>query len=966
MKYYAKSLVWIGLVTLLKFQVANAAVHNISQGQLPICNNWNNSWSISGSTYTCNASVSFVAGDEYVANSPITLRADAGIILSGNKIGSVASPIALQTTYGTLKAIVGSSVIYGDLTTGSGTLVLAGVSLIGNVQTSGAVTIDSSTLSGTVNGSGQGVIRNSSVSGAVAFNNGLTGVNAVFSSTLTSTNGSVNLSGGSVAGLINVACCKVTISQGAVISKGIVAGSNGIDIRDSSVAGDLKAGNNPIVMVNVNMTSGTISPGNNSLTITGGAVTADVTNAHRVFISGNAVVTGDVLARYEVRVSDSTVVGDIATVMGHDGLHHVYLANSEIYGNVTVRDDWGTINGDARSKIYGVCTYKDVNPASLCGGGGIPPDPVLDECEPTLVVDSMVSGNSHFAYVSIQGPDECSAPKTLKFSFGYDNPSSPPERVALKIKYNGVEHEAEEGRKYSFYNMEFSEVNGKRQLKVDLEYFEAGRLILYVHDVQEERDPVSEKFVARPERFSIVAEGAKDCDPTQEDFIPSDCSKFVAAGEEFTLSIKALNALGEETKNFEYNSVQLSVVHDDPGSEVCAGGLNSCYPLGGRVPEIYPKSFQHKVYNANIFAGGEPYVNEVGIIKIRAVAENYLSTGEDVSGISNFIARFVPDYLKVSGSASMDSCDGITYQREKVGYLDEPHLKVEAFGRKGEVYNYYYEGFWRLPTPQGEFWTQFGDRKLPLKTDADSDGLLEIDSDGSVELIDELEVVEERHFVSGRTFVWKGNGWTYDSGKLSPEKDDLPFSVERRFPAYDEAQPSLTDLDDVCSRVDGENSCLSADGYYSLKYTNSGIRFGRLRVGNAHGSELQDLDVPWVIESWQGSADAASFQKELLDSCSAKRESSPNDLGEPELDQALGLLHMPINKLLDAQSGAVNLTAPKTPGSVLVRFPQLEEWLHYDWNGDGERELPTGLATFGIYQGPKPLIFRRELYRGMQ
>ncbi len=59
MKCYKRGCIWLGLIALLTCQVANAATYNISQGQLPICNNWNNSWSISGTTYTCSASVNF-------------------------------------------------------------------------------------------------------------------------------------------------------------------------------------------------------------------------------------------------------------------------------------------------------------------------------------------------------------------------------------------------------------------------------------------------------------------------------------------------------------------------------------------------------------------------------------------------------------------------------------------------------------------------------------------------------------------------------------------------------------------------------------------------------------------------------------------------------------------------------------------------------------------------------------------
>jgi len=60
----------------------------------------------------------------------------------------------------------------------------------------------------------------------------------------------------------------------------------------------------------------------------------------------------------------------------------------------------------------------------------------------------------------------------------------------------------------------------------------------------------------------------------------------------------------------------------------------------------------------------------------------------------------------------------------------------------------------------------------------------------------------------------------------------------------------------------------------------------------------------------------------------------------------------------------VELTAPGlgNEGSVRVT-PMVPELLRYDWDGSGSFQNPSGLATFGIYKGAKPLIFRREIYR---
>jgi len=945
MKCYAKSLVWIGLIALLKCQVANAAVHNITQGQLPICNNWNNSWSISGSTYTCSASVSFVAGDEYVANSPITLRADAGITLSANKVGSVASPVALQTAYGTLNASAGSSVVYGNLTTGSGSLVLAGVSLIGNVKTSGAVSIDNSTLSGTVNGSGQGTIRNSSVSGAVAFNNGLTSANAVFSSTLTSTNGSVNLSGGSVAGLINVACCKVTISQGAVISKGIVAGSNGIDIRDSSVAGDLKAGNNPIVMVNVNMTSGTISPGNNSLTITGGTVTADVTNAHRVFISNNALVTGDVLARYEVSVSDSKVVGDIGTVVGHDGLHHVYLANSEIYGNVTVRDDWGTINGDNASRIYGVCTYKDVNPVSLCESGGgpgpiDPDDPI--ECGVSLKVGPMIAGKPHSAtLIALDEPLSCEVPSLLNILFNYQD-RDPDYHNPVSIWIDGKE--IKEGRSEEFSDVPWS---GK-EAKLDIKYEEAGKLYLAVLGADDEV-LADEYFVSRPYGFCIKPlKVAPILGGELLENIDFDMPHVFKAGDPLLVSVRAVRWSKGNGESYG--------LPDSPllAKDVCDNFPTENYRQASptyfaETPKlIQPKlgesgkaegDFKHLSIDNNFEPGvavANLILTEVGFFRVQI--ENppqYL--GVDMSGSiseSDIIGRIIPAYFSLEDPEVVQGCGSFTYaglqkkSEPKKGQPFSVRGKLYARNRDGEVTQNYKDSFFRL-----------AEKSLRFRD--------------SREIKNKIEFYESDHFEGG---VDEQDDRYFDYAR------SLQFSFETPTMPYKLAlQVSLKDLDEVEGGVvdEGKDAEGNVDDGFLPEF-----RLGIARLSNAHGSELKNLPLDFTTAYFDGSSYVLNGQ----DNCSVLAYSSELDLVNlnGDLESYTEIVNRNSPLLVAKGKEQIVLKAPtdgKT-GSVEV-MPTLEgtEWLKYEWEGDDELKAPTGLATFGIYKGPKPLIFRREVYR---
>src|SRR5690606_13092575 len=147
---------------------------------------------------------------------------------------------------------------------------------------------------------------------------------------------------------------------------------------------------------------------------------------------------------------------------------------------------------------------------------------------------------------------------------------------------------------------------------------------------------------------------------------------------------------------------------------------------------------------------------------------------------------------------------------------------------------------------------------------------------------------------------------------------------------------------------------------YSFTFSGSELRLGRLSVGNAHGSELQGLSLPLRIESWRDGA----FQVETADTCSAPLLGNPAPVAGTFTGNLSAGETTPSRSGPTAGVGQILLSAPGAgnDGSVQVELPGLPAWLLYDWNGTG-RQGARGLASFGIYQGSPPLIFRRELYR---
>jgi MSHA biogenesis protein MshQ len=155
------------------------------------------------------------------------------------------------------------------------------------------------------------------------------------------------------------------------------------------------------------------------------------------------------------------------------------------------------------------------------------------------------------------------------------------------------------------------------------------------------------------------------------------------------------------------------------------------------------------------------------------------------------------------------------------------------------------------------------------------------------------------------------------------------------------------------------------------------IRYGRVRVGTAVGSELIDLPVPMRAEYFAG---AAGFVGNAQDTCTTNvslallgytknlgaGETCVRDSGAPGAS-AMGCAVAAASPYREPPVGGdfnLRLAAPLAgnQGSVSIRAA-VPPWLRFDWDGGtAGDEDPTGQATFGIYGGERRTIYTREIY----
>ena len=150
------------------------------------------------------------------------------------------------------------------------------------------------------------------------------------------------------------------------------------------------------------------------------------------------------------------------------------------------------------------------------------------------------------------------------------------------------------------------------------------------------------------------------------------------------------------------------------------------------------------------------------------------------------------------------------------------------------------------------------------------------------------------------------------------------------------------------------------------------LRFGRIRMSNAFGSELIDLNMPMTIEYL--TADGY-YQKNDDDSCTTFNDadlliiadnltspgaSTPSVTSSPAVQGELGAtLSAPgLDSMGNSITGTIDLSG--FLGGVVISNP----WLRYNWdNGTEFDDDPGATATFGIYKGNDVNIYIQQTYQ---
>jgi hypothetical protein len=453
----------------------------------------------------------------------------------------------------------------------------------------------------------------------------------------------------------------------------------------------------------------------------------------------------------------------------------------------------------------------------------------------------------------------------------------------------------------------------------------------------------SDNFAVKPASLSAMASDADWQSPGTARTLNAtgaSATPFHKAGQPFTLRLAGYNAGGGITSQYD----------GSPSAQV-----NCVLPASGCVPgTLTPGAF---TASGGTVTSTTARYGEVGAVSATFIDANFAAedagdtaascAGYQVCSAATPIGRFVPDHFDVAGNtpAFAPGCGGFTYLGQAFGFGTPPLLTVTAKNQAGGTTVNYTGALWKITpaTLTGQAWSEMS---------------------GTVQVAGTLPAPGVTDLGVGRGTLALAVGNPGAGGGLRLARTALvsPFAA------------SLTLSINV---ADGEGVAYAANPYQqpgvgfddgnAATSTDAQMRFGRLRLTNAYGSELLALPVPLTAKYWNGQG----FTANTLDNCTALAAPTLTYFAQTANNQlASGETSASYNAPLVAGAGNLRLAAPGVGNfGYLDLTLSAPVWLQYNWDGtdqDGDGNLfddsPRARASFGKRNNASQVIIRREIY----
>lgn len=591
--------------------------------------------------------------------------------------------------------------------------------------------------------------------------------------------------------------------------------------------------------------------------------------------------------------------------------------------------------------------------------------------------------------------------KNLRFWSSYNNPGT----GTLPVKVNTIDAFASEAAADLGVTQPVTFTNGQAAITVN--YADVGQISLAMKDDTVTADlptgvrGASDLFVVKPAGFVLSA-----IQRTSDSFAnPAAANEsgtgFIAAGDTFSATVTAVNALGVTTPNYgnETNNESVALMSTlvapgggaNPALAVPVWTAASSYQLNQVVQPSVANGHVYQVTAPGVSGGSEPvwpiaggtvndgavtwidvgngpfgvfnngsavgnfHWDEVGIITLTpSVGDgDYLGAGNISGTVSANVGRFYPDHFITAttpGSFANTCATGtaFTYVGESFGYLGSPTTTVTAQSAVNTTTTNY-TGVWAKLAVGGV------SLNYPVadNTQLDENGVVAIGVTSSAGALSRVDNADgSLTFTLGGASV-DSFAYVRDAGQVSPFTSDLTISLT----AVNDGEASASDL--------GTPKAISPAGNQQ--------RFGRGYAQDVYGTMSQvgnSLVMP--IRSWFFNA-LGGWSLNTDDSCSkytyvvtdTSVTTSATPVGTVALANGVGDLTLTL-------TGAGNPGGNSKVDTVWINPISGAPigWLKYDYDGvdqptplgDGNLydDNASATATFGIFRGDDRYLYWRE------
>jgi MSHA biogenesis protein MshQ len=563
---------------------------------------------------------------------------------------------------------------------------------------------------------------------------------------------------------------------------------------------------------------------------------------------------------------------------------------------------------------------------------------------------------------------------------------------------------------YSSVNLDFSDdtVNSAEFI---FTYPDAGKVQLHArYNIPDENgDPSgnymlgsSNEFVVRPFGFFIDVVGNPEAKT-------AGGTKFIAAGEEFSTILKAVQWQADGDTDLSNNQVTKNFGNEQaPETAIISPNMVlpnlDTLPNAGVLGNLTNITFDTFSAGSNaeqgIATNDNMTYSEVGIISFTAnLTDNSYLGADDVVGSEPYVGRFIPDHFildKIDGdlaaicdsgsslgtmpfaySGQMSSASPSTGGAIRYGDSLNPSFTITAMSVNGDNTTLNYTGDFMKLVSDSIIRNTIVDGTNTLFApimDGSKDGSLGT----KLTLTSDLKVVTTASLKNN-----EANGvvtYTYESADNFVYHHVLNAETEKFTADINLPIVSVIDSDDVTAKdadgdFDNDGDLSNAlDSVLTLEPTGVEIRFGRAQLENSYGPDTSDLPQVLSINYYTDNG----YLLSETDTCTTfnSKNITLNDkglgLGKTDIrEDASGKFFDEIPK---GETRKIILTAPTTgpsnvnTGQVEVIY-DISDWLKYDWDYDDEgidglfNDNPRAVATFGIYRGNDRIIYQREISR---